>query len=236
MNNTKLIQLIRESIQEYVRNIDEAGNMAALEAKMNACSEAIEERKKKINMDGIDETMHEMIDKKKVKELEKEIKHLEKSLAKYEKQLEKMKNKGKKSEEPTEEKKEIVDEINLDETFPEAGSQLEETELNESFLHMQKLAGLITEAEYKQKLNEAEDIASFLNANMDEFKQKVGNPGSSFEIMGDAKVATAGKGEAGIDVSFDKGHMLKLFPENDPYNKVQSVDIAGKTIYYNDYR
>lgn len=153
MNNTKLIQLIRESIQEYVRNIDEAGNMAALEAKMNACSEAIEERKKKINMDGIDENMHEMIDKNKVKELEKEIKHLEKSLAKYEKQLEKMKNKGKKkSEEPTEEKKEIVDEINLDETFPEAGSQLEETELNESFLYMQKLAGVITESEYKKKL------------------------------------------------------------------------------------
>jgi len=71
MNNTKLIQLIRESIQEYVRNIDEAGNMAALEAKMNACQEAIEERKRKINMDGIDETMHEMIDKKKIKELEK---------------------------------------------------------------------------------------------------------------------------------------------------------------------
>ena len=75
-----------------------------------------------------------------------------------------MKNKGKKSEEPTEEKKEIVDEINLDETFPEAGSQLEETELNESFLHMQKLAGLITESEYKKKvqaLNEEESLQQY---------------------------------------------------------------------------
>ena len=62
-------------------------------------------------------------------------------------------SKGKKSEESesVEEKKEIVDEINLDETFPEAGPQLEEDNLNESFLHMQKLAGLITESEYKQK-------------------------------------------------------------------------------------
>jgi len=156
--NNKLRQLIRESIQEYVKNIDEAGDTAALEAKMKACQEAIDNRKKMINMEGLDETMKEMVDKKKVKELEKEIKHLEKSLAKYEKQLEKIKNKGKKSEKPAdEEKKEIVDEVsidetNIDETFPENGPGLEETELNESYLHMQKLAGLITESEYKKKL------------------------------------------------------------------------------------
>jgi len=156
--NNKLKQLIRESIQEYVKNIEEAGNIAATEAKMKACQEAIDNRKKMINMEGLDETMKEMVDKKKVKELEKEIKHLEKSLAKYEKQLEKIKNKGKKSEKPAdEEKKEIVDEVsidetNIDETFPENGPGLEETELNESYLHMQKLAGLITESEYKKKL------------------------------------------------------------------------------------
>jgi hypothetical protein len=151
--NNKLIQLIRESINDYIREIDEAGNVAALEAKMNKTQEAIELREKKMNMDGIDEAYHDMIDKGKMKELSSEVKALKKSLAKYEKQLEKMKNKGKKSEEPKEEtEKEIVDEVNIDETFPENGPGLEETELNESYLHMQKLAGLITESEYKKKL------------------------------------------------------------------------------------
>ena len=62
---------------------------------------------------------------------------------------------------------------------------------------MQQLAGLIKESQ----LNEAEDIASFLNANMDEFVQKVGDPGSEFETMGDPLVATAGTDDmSGIDV------------------------------------
>lgn len=88
----------------------------------------------------------------------------------------------------------------------------------------------------EEKMNEAKDIASFLNANMDEFTQKIGDPGSEFEVIGDPLVATAGTDDtSGIDVSFNKEHMLKLFPEGDPYNKVESVEIAGRTIYYNDY-
>jgi hypothetical protein len=81
-----------------------------------------------------------------------------------------------------------------------------------------------------------ENIADFLNQNMDEVKEKLGDVYSEFENMGDPKVATAGEGEEGIDVSFDKEHMLELFPEEDPYNEVESIDIAGKTVYYNDYR
>jgi hypothetical protein len=107
--------------------------------------------------------------------------------------------------------------------------------MNKEFLHMQKLAGIITEGEYNAKMNE-ENIADFLNQNMDEVKEKLGDIFSEFETMGDPKVATAGEGEEGIDVSFDKEHMLELFPEGDPYNEVESIDIAGKTVYYNDYR
>ena len=104
--------------------------------------------------------------------------------------------------------------------------------MNKEFLKMQKIAGLITENQFKQ-LNE--NIADFLNANIEEFKQKIADPGSSFEIIGDEKVATAGEDENGIDVSFDKKHMLKLFPENDPYNQVEEAEIAGKKVYYNNY-
>ena len=107
--------------------------------------------------------------------------------------------------------------------------------MNKEQLRMQMLAGIITEGQYKTMLNE-ENIADFLNQNMDEVKEKLGDIFYRFKTMGDPKVATSGEGEEGIDISFDKEHMLELFPEGDPYNEVESIDIAGKTIYYNDYR
>ena len=162
MKNSNLRQIIRESIQEYIREIDEVAEVAATEARIRKMEEAIEERKNLINMEGLEETMHKMIDKKKIKEIEKEIKHLEKSLEKYKKQLEKMQNKGKKSEESeSEETKEMVDEMasdikdNMEENYME-----EEKPLNESFLYMQKLAGIITEAQYNQKKTITENVDS----------------------------------------------------------------------------
>lgn len=197
---SKLRQLIRESITEYIREIDEAGNMAALEAKMSKTQEAIDKRKKMAAMEGIDEAYHEMLDKGKMKEITSEIKVLEKSLTKYEKMLEKLKSKADKTPK-VEEEKEIVDEVAVDvdleeneemeekmetegmeyegmeedeERFDADGTPNEEgmydakgnrvlftdidkvdyeMNMNESFLHMQKLAGVITEAQYKAKLN-----------------------------------------------------------------------------------
>jgi hypothetical protein len=160
MNNTKLIQLIRESINEYIREIDHAGEEAAVSAKIAKIGEAIELREKKMNMEGIDEAYHDMIDKGKMKELSGEVKALKKSLAKYEKQLEKLKNKADKSPRvEKEEEKEIVDEVVIDETFPESGAQLEETDEMDIYevLHMQKLANIISETEYKAKIEELEE-------------------------------------------------------------------------------
>jgi len=168
-----LRQLIRESINEYIRSIDEAGENAALEAKMKATTEAIELREKKMNMEGLDEAYHDMLDKGKIKELSSEVKALKKSLAKYEKQLEKLKSKGEKiSNVEDNENKEIVDEISLGgeeeeeikdktedfndgEDYEKISREVEyginPNPMNESFLHMQKLAGLITEAQYQAR-------------------------------------------------------------------------------------
>ena len=44
MKSTELRTLIKESIQEYIKEIDAAGNRAALEAKMEKTKEAIENR------------------------------------------------------------------------------------------------------------------------------------------------------------------------------------------------
>jgi len=164
MKSTELRQLIRESINEYIREIDDAGNVAALEAKMNKTQEAIELREKKITMDGLDEAYHDMLDKTKMKELGGEVKALKKSLDKLKKQLDKLNSKGTKTEKPESEDKEIVDEVEIDETFPESGAQLEEKDMEENMdemdiyemLHMQKLAGIISETEYNAKVEEVE--------------------------------------------------------------------------------
>jgi hypothetical protein len=203
---SKLRQLIRESITNYISEINEAGDISACESKILKTREAIELREKKISKEGIDEAYHDMLDENKLKEFAKEIKILEKSLAKHEKMLEKLKSKANKGEkvEDTEEK-EIVDEVSIDENaedgpykvdpkdrkylsmpgmenfdederFDADGTPNEEgmydaegnrisfadidkamydgeaEYMNESFLHMQKLAGVITEAQYKDKL------------------------------------------------------------------------------------
>ena len=101
---TQLRQLIRESIQEYIREVETSGNIAAQEAKIRACEEAITLREKKANMEGLDEAYHDMMDSTKINEIKKEIKELQKYKSKAEKVLDKMKTKaeGKRSVKPTE--------------------------------------------------------------------------------------------------------------------------------------
>jgi len=224
-----LKQLITESVNEYLREIEEAGNNEAIERKMAKCEEAIAVRERKINKEGIEEAMHDMIDPKKIKELQKEVKVIEKTLKKYQKQLEKLKLKNKPvstEDTDTEEPEEIIDEgmednvneyglehdpnqigdkdkdgdIDVEDSLvnevltPEEEEELDRIEdeirykansnsvsfnsrmkeryeelkakqnqmpappeelnidINESFLYMQKLAGLITEGQYRAKL------------------------------------------------------------------------------------
>lgn len=198
MDNSKLIQLIRESINDYIREIDEAGNVAALEAKMGKTKEAIELREKKMNMDGLDEAYHDMLDKGKMKELSNEVKALKKSLAKYEKQLEKLKSKGEKAPKAEkEEEKEIVDEVVIDENNPENGPQLEDEGMDiYETLYMQKLAGIISETEYKAKVEEAR------------FKKgtDIGKKGKGFSKIAKSAGKEYGSKEAGKKVA---GAILK---------------------------
>ena len=188
-----LKQLITESVNEYLREIEEAGNVNSMLEKIEKCKEAIAVRESKINKEGIEEAMHDMIDPKKIKELQKEVKVIEKTLKKYQKQLEKLKSKNKHvgaedTEDSTEEPEEIIDEnmedispddlpldmnnddnkerYDIDNDQTDDGSygaegnlvdperEIERAEYNrvdESFLYMQKLAGLITEGQYRAK-------------------------------------------------------------------------------------
>jgi hypothetical protein len=162
MRPTELRQLIRESINEYIREIDDAGNKAALDAKITATQEAINLREKKMKMDGLDEAYHDMLDKTKMKELGGEVKALKKSLDKLGKQLDKLNSKGTKTEKPESEESEEKEEI-VDEVFSESDEKLEEKNMEANMeemdiyevLHMQKLAGIISETEYVDKVKKA---------------------------------------------------------------------------------
>jgi hypothetical protein len=217
---TQLRQLIKESIQEYIREVEASGNIAAQETKIRACDEAIALREKKVNMDGLDEAYHDMMDSSKFNELKKEVKELQKYKSKAEKVLDKMKTKaeGKMSVKSTEDEgmmDEVIDEVTID---PPSGPQLEENvdkemyyemaqqmkndgmdydetverledmgvdnsnaeiivmnvfkEMEEEMniyeiLHMQKLAGIISETEYKSKVEELEEAKKMTAAQKD---------------------------------------------------------------------
>jgi len=154
----KLQQLIIESVNEYMKAIEAAGEMAGHKSKMEAAREAIEKRDITKTLDKLEEEEKMMIDEKKVKEMANEKKALEKYLAKLQKQLDKLESKLDKTPKvEEEEEKEIVDETMMDENDPENGPQLEEeydTNIYE-MLHMQKLAGVISESEYKVKVEKA---------------------------------------------------------------------------------
>jgi len=143
MKPSELRQIIKESIQDYVKEIEQSGNRAALEAKIAKIGEAIELREKKINMDGLDEEMKDMINPKKVKELKKEVSALQKSLTKYKATLDKMDGKTAdvETEVETEVTDEVIDEVKIeDETNESHEAPAEHDTTDENFNRMNELA------------------------------------------------------------------------------------------------
>jgi hypothetical protein len=159
MKLENLRTLIRESITEYIKEIDEAAEIAANEARINKTLEAIKTRKDKLARIEENEELKEMVDSAKIKDIQNEIKELEKAEKKFRTLAEKRAAKKAKKSAPKDEK-EVTTDAPIDETDVMAEMDLEkentEEALNESFLKMQKLAGVITEAQYneKKRLNE----------------------------------------------------------------------------------
>ena len=67
MKIENLRSLIRESINEYIKKINQEGDKAACTAKMAETEKAIAERKRLMAMEGLDEAYHDMLDKTKMK-------------------------------------------------------------------------------------------------------------------------------------------------------------------------
>jgi len=98
MKLENLRSLIRESINEYIKEIDDQGTGAMYEAKKTACEEAIRKREDKLRSIDENEELKEMVDGAKLKEIQKEIAELKKYHSKLEKLQGKHANKGKKKE------------------------------------------------------------------------------------------------------------------------------------------
>ena len=112
-------------------------------------------------------------------------------------------------------------------------------------LRMQMLAGIITEGQYKAKLNEEEgtDILSFLKSNKQELLSKLTEKfewdeddaemigeyeiGIGADADGNEDAEIAGLGEAGLDFSFNPNKVKDTYGDASNFKLV----IAGKPIY-----
>ena len=147
------------SYMAELAEIDKQSAIVAMEAKINKLAEMIEAKTTRLSMVSEDENLSELIDKRRVKEMQKEIKILEKEKSKMEKMYEKMGAKKKevvKEEDPVDEghmgmydedddvKEEVVAEEELDEAHcsEEDDDNVNEEEINEEVNRWQKLAGL----------------------------------------------------------------------------------------------
>ena len=180
MKIENLRSLIREGIAEWVKEMDMAAEAASHKARITSLEEAIATRETKLN--NMTEGEHaDYLDQAKIKELQNEIKELKKHKAKFEKAAEKQAAKHAKKSAPKEEEvvtDAMTEDAPIDETDVMAEMDVEEVALNESFLKMQKLAGVITEAEYNQKKSLVENQINEFD--MDQFS--LGSaPKASFE-------------------------------------------------------
>ena len=79
--------------------------------------------------------------------------------------------------------------------------------MNKQFLYMQKLAGLITESEVKNKLNEIESIASKIDQNLDKIKSMPEIQQAAEKVIDDPKLLKQlqqGLSKIGVDLNLMK--------------------------------
>ena len=80
----------KETTDSKLAEIENNGRIATLELQINALDEIIESKNDRISMVSEDESLSELVDKKKMKEMQREVKVLEKKKAGMEKMYEKM--------------------------------------------------------------------------------------------------------------------------------------------------
>jgi hypothetical protein len=243
MKINRLRSLIKEAVAYNLKEIEEAAENAAMEAKLNAYNEAIEKVNKKIETAESLEEMKELVDDAKLNELKKHLKLLEKNKVKLEKLQEKKNKKKVVTDEPVEEAEveegagpggtnynmgDDIANINGEEGDVDFSTD-EENGLNESFLKMQKLAGVITEAQYNSKKSL---IESQLNEITIEYTPEIGEKLKSGGFI--VKMGYGGDKTIG-SISKDGSQILGYYAtdsKSQDYPISKSDPLYGKQIVY----
>lgn len=84
----------KETVDSKLSEIEKAGKITTLEAQIEAIDEAIATKNERISMVSEDENLSELVDKAKMKDMQREVKDLEKRKAKMEKVYEKLAGKA----------------------------------------------------------------------------------------------------------------------------------------------
>jgi hypothetical protein len=262
MKIENLRSLIRESINEYINKIDEEGNAAMYTAKKQACEAAIEARQQKLTRIDESDDLKELVAPDKIKEIQREIADLQKYKVKVERLEEKARNKGKKKvttdaetddKEAAVDENDILDEMDLsDEESEELRKKAEKNDkeynpVNESFLKIQKLACVITEAEYNKKKRLVENYTppayEAINDLMDMINMNTGTKGrivpyrsiswlpSVSDADGDMDMLVYKKGEYEIAIGADDVYQST----DDPDSNVWIIDSNDPNAYFEEH-
>ena len=158
------------SYMEDLAEIDKQSAITAMEAKINKLAEMIETKTQRLSLVSEDENLSELIDKKRVKEMQREIKEIERAKLKLEKLFEKM-NGGAKKEVVGEEKEDDVDEalgtINDPDTPTAHGNVAEEDGDKAKYLKISKEPEE-EKVELDNPLRDDEDLAERYNSTYEE--------------------------------------------------------------------
>jgi vacuolar-type H+-ATPase subunit I/STV1 len=137
---SKLMKEAKSPLAKKMKEVEARGRIAALETKLAAVQEMIEETEGRLSRIDEDNEFSEMMDKKAVKDVRKQLKELERAQAKLQKEYDKVSG-GRKKEKVVDEDA-PVDEDAVDFAMDEMELEEDNMELNESFIRMKKLANL----------------------------------------------------------------------------------------------
>ena len=135
----KVIKEAKNPLAKKMKEIENRGRKAALETKLAAIEEMIEETQGRLTRIDEDNEFRDMMDKNAVKEVRKQLKELERAKAKLQKEYGKMGNKLPKNYDEDGGKKVMDEDIPVEEDAIDE----EAFELNESAKRMQKLANIV---------------------------------------------------------------------------------------------
>ena len=178
------------SYMEDLAEIDKQSAITAMEAKINKLAEMIETKTQRISLVSEDENLSELIDKKRVKEMQREIKEIERAKLKLEKLFEKM-NGGAKKEVVGEEKEDDVDEalgtINDPDTPTAHGNVAEEDGDKAKYLKISKEPEE-EKVELDNPLRDDEDLAERYNSTYEEDDDPADRPAHEFGSFASAEL------------------------------------------------